>query len=245
MTSRHRFLLSDVTGAAGWLAPWMGIVALGLWARVPGGAPLAVAAFGLIAGTFWTRSRTRLAALGSVVMLCGILAGYYAHRQTERISSHWGAYVDGREERIGSLLDERLEEALLAAESAADELARLVSAEASDEGAQALVRELRRSHGVTALALYDSQGTLLRWDGVHRGRVPQDVQRGLRRYAYGDLPLFGYLYVTAPAAGVGTTVAAILLRTDLPPPLATGGEDFASEFRADVGEAIEVVPAGS
>jgi signal transduction histidine kinase len=223
----------------------MGVVALGFWAQFPGGASLAVASLGLVAGAFWARARTRVAALGFVVLLGGILAGYASLRQTDRISSDWEAYWADRQERIGALLDERLEERLLAAESAADELARLASAELTDDRRETLARDLRRRHGISALALYDPQGNLTLWDGVHRGRVPEEAQRGLRRYAFGELPLFGYLYVTAPAAGAGTAVAAVLLRTDLPGPLATGAGDFASEFRAQVGEDVEVVAAGS
>jgi signal transduction histidine kinase len=72
--------------------------------------------------------------------------------------------------------------------------------------------------------------------------VPEEVQHGLRRYVYEEVPLFGYLYVTAPTVSGGVAVAAFLLKTDLPPRLGANVGDFASSFRAEVGEGIRILP---
>ncbi|NIR77853.1 MAG: hypothetical protein GWO00_05530, partial [Gemmatimonadetes bacterium] len=69
---------------------------------------------------------------------------------------------------------------------------------------------------MAALALYDAQGSLLAWDGTHRGKVPEAVQRGERRQSYRDLPLFGYLYLTSRGPDGSVAVAAYLLRAALP-----------------------------
>ncbi len=140
---------------------------------------------------------------------------------------------------MGERLGRELEGRLQAAEAAADELGQ--AAFDDPDGLVETVRRLRRRYGVTALALFGPSGDLRVWDGSHRGRVPEEVQRGLRRYWYGDLSLFGYLYVTAPAMDQGTAMAAILLRTDLPGPMGADAGDFAAQFRDEVGESVRIV----
>src|SRR5690606_16633318 len=97
-----------------------------------------------------------------------------------------------------------------------------------------------RERGVTALALYDPRGRLIVWDGVHWGKVPEDVSSGRLRHTYHDRPLFGYLYVTALTEDGGVAVSADLLRADLPDVLEAGIDDFASAFHEDVGERIRI-----
>jgi signal transduction histidine kinase len=216
---------------------------MGLWSAVPGGTSLFAATVGFVAAAVWGGRRTWLLGLGSIVVLGGILTGFAAHRQVGQITGRWEGYWAEREGRVEERLATSLDDRLLAAETAADELAQLLGRSVpAGEGA---LPELRERHGVSALALYGPAGELLVWDGVHRGKVPEGVQRGLRRYAYGDLPLFGYLYVTAPAGEVGTAVAAILLRSDLPDPLASDADDFASRFGQEVGEEIRIVQPGA
>jgi len=229
--------------AAGWLGPWLGVAALAIWAASPGGAALAVASVGFLAGVLWRRDRAVAGALGSVVLLGGILGGFFAHRQVARVSGEWETYWRGREAVVGERLNHELEARLQAAEAAADALGQ--AAPGGPDGMVETVRRLRRRYGVTAMALFGPSGELRAWDGTHRGRVPEEVQRGLRRYSYGDLPLFGYLYVTASAMDQGTAMAAILLRTDLPGPMGADAGDFAAEFRREVGESVRIVRAGS
>ena len=155
------------------------------------------------------------------------------------ITGSWGAYWAQREAAVGERLSTALEGRLQAAEASASALAAM-SAD-SVPASPAPLGRIREQYRVTALALYGQAGELLAWDGIHRGMVPEEVQRGLRRYAYGDQPLFGYLYVTAPTAVGGTAVAAVLLRADLPGTLASEAGDFASAFRREMGEPIRLV----
>ncbi len=228
---------------AGDLGPWLALAALGLWAATPSGPPLAVAAVALAVSAMASSPRPRPSALGFVAVVVGILAGFVAHRQVSEVTRDFGAYWDRREEEVGSLLQARLEALLQDAETAADGLAQEVARGAG--ATQAELVQLRRRSGVTALALYGPTGELRVWDGMHRGRVPEEVQRGVRRYAYAGLPLFGHIYVTAPAGDAGTAVAAVLLRTGLPDPLAADAGDFASSFRTQTGEEIRIVAAGA
>jgi len=227
-----------VAAFAGGVGPWLGVIALGLWAGTPEPRVLVLAAVGACAAALWGRQRSRAGSVGVVVLLAGILAGFVGQRQVSGVRNDWAAYWRSREEHVGKRLNAELQGRENAAESAADALAAQAF---SGKVADATVATLRRRYGVSALALYDSADSLVVWDGVHRGRVPEDVRRGARRYLFGDLPLFSYLYVTSSAGPAGTAVAAILLSTQLPPWLGADAGDFASRFRDEVGEGIRIV----
>lgn len=242
MTSSSRFSAGGprLASGAGWAGPWLGVAGLASWAALPSPWFLVVAAAGLVAGALPGLAGSRMRAVGSLIVLTGILAGFVAHRQVDGLAAGWDDYWSGREAEVGRRLESALEGRLAAAEGAASALAAMAGD--SVPGGPGPLGRIRGEHGVTALALYGPTGELLAWDGTHRGRVPEEVQRGLRRYAYGDLPLFGYLYVTAPAGSGATAVAAVLLRADLPGTLAADAGDFASDFRRAVGEPIRLVP---
>ncbi len=174
-----------------------------------------------------------------MVLVGGILAGFLAHRQVATLESHWGAYWEAREARVGEELNRALTARLNEGEAAADALAARAGDRAFLQDPDAL-EDLRARFDVSAVALYDAQGDLVAWSGSHHGRVPMEVRRGSRRYLYSDLPLFGYLYVTTPA-GDGTAMAALLLRSDLPWERDADANDFATEFRRTVGEGIRIV----
>jgi two-component system nitrogen regulation sensor histidine kinase NtrY len=213
-------------------------MALSLWSGTPEPRVLLLAALGAGAAALWGGARSRAGSLGLIVLVGGILAGFVAHRQIERIQTDWPGYWRAREEHVGESLNAELQEREKAAETAADTLAALAGRNAATDGQ---VAELRRRYGVSALALYDPSAALVSWDGSHRGAIPEEAKRGTRRYVFGDLPLFGYLYVTASAGTAGTAVAAILLSTELPPSLSADAGDFASRFRREVGEGIRIV----
>lgn len=219
----------------------MALGALSLWTALPDGGLLVLAAVGVTAAVVWGHPR-RSGGIGSALLILGILAGFGADRQVRRLTGDWDGYWNDRIEWVGERLNQALEDQLLAGEQAADALAQLVAEDTQAREDPTAIAELRRRFGVSALALYDSEGALVVWDGDHRGKVPEEVQRGLRRYVYGELPLFGYLYVTAPTARADVAVAALLLKTDLPPSLGAEVGDFASSFRAQVGEGIRIVP---
>jgi len=249
--SRSSGSWSQATATAGWLGPWLGVAALGLWAGTPGdtsgSAALAAAAAGVVASAFWGRRSGVAWSAGLAVLLAGILAGFAAHRQVRALETNWGAYWASRESRVGEQLNRALNRRLEAGEAAVDALA-AKAGNASFLQDPSAIEDLRTDHGVSAVALYDAQGNLVAWDGSHHGQVPADVRLGRRRYAYSDLPLFGYLYVTAPA-GNGTAMAALLLRSDLPWETDADADDFATQFRRTVGEGIRIlhgpVPEGT
>jgi two-component system, NtrC family, nitrogen regulation sensor histidine kinase NtrY len=213
--------------------------ALAAWAAHPSGWLLTGAAAATLAGVLADPPSSRRRALATLTLLVGILAGFAAHRQAAQVTSDFDAYWARQEAVVGARLEEALEGRLRAAEGAAAALAAM-AADSVPRAAAPLAR-LRAQYAVTALALYGPEGELLAWDGSHRGQVPEEVQRGLRRYAYADTPLFGHLYVTAPTGSGATAVAAVLLRADLPGPLATEAGDFASDFRRAEGEPIRLV----
>jgi signal transduction histidine kinase len=219
--------------------PGAALVALALWCAVPTPWLLAAAAAGVAAAVV-ARPRGSLGAGAATLLILAILAGFHAHRQAAELRSGWAAYWADREEAVGRRLAVELEELLQRGEEAVEGLAGMVQGPEARPSLESL-SELRRSRGAAALALYDAEGDLRIWDGVHRGRVPEEVQRGAERYAYRERPLFGYLYVTAPAGG-GTAAAAYLLRTNLPDRLASEADDFATRFRDRVGEEVRLFP---
>jgi HAMP domain-containing protein len=171
-----------------------------------------------------------------------ILAAFGAQRQVGELTSGWDEYWAEREAEVGGTrLDDALQGLLASGEAAADSLARMAGELAlSRERDVTALKRLRVRQGASALALYDRQGQLILWDGEHRGKVPEDVQRGDQRYLYRDLPLFGYLYVTAKASNGSVAMAAYLLRTDLSPDVGADVGDFRSEFLRETGESIRI-----
>ena len=241
MTSRSHpsGSLPPALATASWLAPWLGVAALAAWAARPVGLTLAAAAGAFLWVVLRDPRGSRWRAAGALALLGGILLGFSGHREVAEVASDFDGYWTRQESMVGARLSGALEDRLAGAGDAAAALAAM----AVDSVPSSAVpgARLRSQVGITALAMYGPEGDLLAWDGTHRGQVPEEVQRGLRRYAYGDLPLFGYLYVTAPTAVGGTAVAAVLLRADLPGPLALQSGDFASDFRRSVGEPIRLV----
>ncbi len=177
---------------------------------------------------------------GSAILMLAILAAFGAQRQVGELTSGWDEYWAEREQEVGETrLDAALQGLLTAGEAGADSLAGLARELAAPQDVTALER-LRARHGAAAMALYDPRGQLILWDGVHRGKVPEPAQRGEQRYMYRDLPLFGYLYVTAVASNGSVAMAAHLLRTDLSADLGADVGDFSSEFLRETGESIRI-----
>jgi hypothetical protein len=178
---------------------------------------------------------------GSIILVIGILAGVLADREVSDLSANWNTFWAEREAEVGGRLQEELQAQLRSGEAAADQLARGATEFERLEDVPT-IQDIRAEHGVSALALYDPDGRLRIWDGVHRGKVPEEVQVGWDRYAYFDLPLFGYLYVTALTPDGGVAVAAQLMRTDLPLEIGARLGDFGSEFLDLTGEHIRINP---
>ena len=212
---------------------------MAIWVAEPQPWVLGIAAVALVVGALGAGRRSVAWLCGVVVLLAAVVTAFGAHHRVASLLSGWDGYWVEREAEVGEVLALRLERRQAAAEAAADALAEK-AVDPTDQVDIDFVRELRTRHGVSALALYDADGRLNLWDGAHWGKVPESVQGGFLRHTYYDRPLFGYLYVTALTEDGRVAMAADLLRADLPEVIEAGVEDFASRFRADVGEEVRV-----
>ena len=222
------------------LGPWLATAALGVWVSAPSGALLVIAAAGVAAGALTSGTARRAAwQAGLALLVLTVVLGFVGHHQVQSMTAEWDDYWAERQAEVGELLALRLERRQLSAEAAADALAEK-ALDPNDPVDLDFLRDLRRRHGVSALALYDAAGGLILWDGTHWGKVPEGVQGGFLRHTYHDRPLFGYLYVTALTEDGRVAMAADLLRADLPDVLEAGVEDFAGRFHAQTGERVRV-----
>ena len=224
----------------GWVGPWAAIASLALWTRFESYAPLLIAAVGMTCVAFWgPKGRGWLRGVSSALLLIGILVGFLAERQVSSVLGDWEGYWTERVTEVGELLTGELDRRRDAGEAAVDAL---VTVWTGSEGGieEGALSEIREQFGSSALALYDADGDLVAWDGTHRGKVQEDVQRGDRRYSYRDLPLFGYLYLTARAPDGSVAVAAYLLRASLPEGLGADVRDLATRFFEETGERIRI-----
>jgi hypothetical protein len=225
----------------GGLGPWFAVAFLWLWAGSGSPWALLLSGFGVVAAiAVEAGGRNRWRGAGTVLVLVGILVGFFAERQIGSVLGDWDGYWDQRIDQIGDLLSTELEERRqLAGEAASDALVeRWIQDPGSVDGA--VVAEIRDRFGSSALALYDPSGGLVAWDGTHRGKLPENVQAGERRQAYRDLPLFGYFYLTSRGEDGSVAVAAYLLRASLPEGLDADMGDLASRFFAETGERIRI-----
>ena len=224
-----------------WSALWLGLLVLAAWSRWPeawllAGVPLLV----LVGLRGIRRAFPYPAALASVLLVAGSAGGFAAHLQLRQIQFRWEDVWSRREARAASVLTEELDRLLRSGEEAVADLASRSPVRSDSAGVERL-RELRGRHGLAAMALYGPDGDLEVWDGTHRGPVPSFVRAGSAPYAYGERPLFSYLYFTSPVASTGgTAVAAALLRVSLPPGLEGETEDFATLIRERTGEELRI-----
>lgn len=236
MTAPPQLLVRTVFRQAG---PWVAVASLWWWAGAGTVWAFAVAAAGVGGAVFAGAPRNLWGRAGLVLVLGGILGGFLAERQVGEILGDWDAYWDRRVDEVGDLLSEELDRRQIDGTAAAEAL--LAAWEEQDvELAQADLEELRRRYRTSALALYDADGELVAWDGVHRGKVPESVQSGESRESYRDLPLFGYLYLTSRGGDGSVAVAAYLLRAALPEGLGADMGDLASRFYEETGERIRI-----
>ena len=218
-------------------APWVAVAALAAWSASPSGWLLALAG---VTATVWVilSHPHRVAAAAAAVLLGSTALGFFAHREIGFVADRWDEYWEERVSEIEVDLNEELDRRQASGELATDALAALwesgVTITLED------VAALRTESRSAALALYDPTGRLVVWDGVHRGKVPEDGQSGARRHSYHDQPLFGYLYVSSVATDGSVAVAAYLLRAALPEALGADAEDLAARFFEETGERIRI-----
>jgi len=215
------------------LAPWLGVVALGLWLGLgfqAGWLALAAAGFlaPLLAGSapddLWGRS----------TLLAGLLlvaAGLAVEGEARRVARDWDDMRAQREARVAELLEARLDDLLREGRAGVSTLA-LASAEGPPP--IALLQRLRRGGEFDAAAVFDAQGRPLVWDGIHRGAVPLEVSTGGAGYQFASRSLARYLYITEPTASGGTAMLARKLDSDLPASVRRPGGDLAIELEESV-----------
>lgn len=185
---------------------------------------------------------TFTAAAGSVLSVLAVCAAFAGQASHDRLASGWEEWWAEREEQVAGELEGALSSLLRNADRAAVEVAASLPGPAP--GVETLLRRARAATGVSALAVYDADGRLQAWEGVHLGPVPPGARAWRAPYAYHDGPLFGYLYSIAPVPETGgVVVAALLMRADLPATLGAGPGDFSRRFRERVGEEIRITPA--
>lgn len=223
------------------VSPWVAVAALWGWAGTSSVWLLFVSAtFSVVSLGPRNTPRARSSRVGLAALILAILVGFGAERQILGVQSDWDGYWNQRVNEVGDLLRGELEERRQNA--GADIVEELIGLWSSDSSAVdgAAVATLRERSRASALALYDRDGELIAWDGIHRGRVPEAVKRGERLHLYRDLPLFGYLYLTATADDGSVAVASYLLRASLPEGLGADVGDLATRFFEETGERIRV-----
>jgi signal transduction histidine kinase len=221
--------------------PWIGVIALGVWLGAGMGAAWLGVAAVTIVGALLRRPPRWNGRAATAALLYGlllVLAGFVAQGELRRITSSWDRVWAERETRIARHLEAQLDELLRKGRAAA-----LTLAAASDDGTPPLevVQRLRRGSDFDAVAVFDASGRPLVWDGVHRGRIPQEVAVGGTSFQFGGYALARYLYVTERTTEGGTAMFARLIDSDLPPPVRRAVEDLAivAEERFD-GAAIRI-----
>ncbi|MDT8340164.1 MAG: ATP-binding protein [Longimicrobiales bacterium] len=228
---------------AGWTsaaAPWTALLGVAVWAAWPGAGTLLVATGLAVTALLLHRPLRLLPALGLMVILGTVTAGYVHLDRVREIRSDWRAVWAGEEERIAGEVQRALRPILEGGPSSASRVADLAAGgNVPDHRALARIRERGGFH---AAAVFDRDGTPLVWDGDHRGRVPDEVARGESEFLYRDLPLASYLYVTWPVEGGGTAVVASLIRTDVPDQVRRAAGDFETRFRERTGASIRIQP---
>ena len=219
-----------------WLLPWVALVLIAAWTDGPNPWWLLGAAVAVVGSALFPEGRKRTGTVGLLLLLAGVLVGFLAHGRLNLLAQDFEGYWERREADVARVLESDLQALLGAGESAAEALTAAPDIQEGDPRYRWVAR-LRRSRGFTAMAVYDSAGTLLVWDGTHRGAVPDPVRFGSVPYAYVDRPLFSHLYFTEPLpGGRGTAMVAALLRSDLPASLEAEEGDLASRIRARTGE---------
>ncbi len=223
-----------------WLLPWLALALLSAWTRQPDPWWLVAAAAAVVGALLSPEGRNRTRVAGLLFLMAAVVTGFVAHHRLDLIARDFEGYWQGRQAEVAEVLDGELQDLLVSGEAAAKALTAAPDMPDGDARYQ-WVAELRKGRGFTAMAVYDSAGRLMVWDGTHQGVVPDPVRFGTVPYAYADRPLFSHLYFTEPLpAGRGTAVVAVLLRSDLPESVASDEEDFASRVRERTGEEMRL-----
>lgn len=220
------------THAAAWTAGWGSVLALATWmVRLSfpwlGLVVIAPVAWALLVprvGRAW-----RAGATLALLAVAGIAA--LVQLRLSEVAREWDRVRFEVEERAADDLGEGLDDLFNRGSRAVDGAARAAGSRTTSSAALfQQTSRVQRETGVTALAVYDAQGTPLAWSGEHRGAVPDSVRLGRRPSSFSAGPLFGYVYFTRPFGAGRTAVAAILLEAHVD--AGEGITAYADDFEA-------------
>ena len=219
---------------------WFGFFCLLFWARLDSPLFLAAASVCVALSTVAARRGWRQSA-ALVLLAAGVVAGFHSDAAGRRMTHDWPGYWEERRAVVAERVSLEFDTLVENGNTSVAEVSRLAGQGLSPSSLRDSLRAVLDESGMTAAAVYATDGTLVGWEGSHHGRIPQAIVQGAGRYAYSGTPLFSYLYFAAPVPGAGgTAVIASLMGSDLPEPFASGLGDFATRFAADSGERIRI-----
>ncbi|MEX2570580.1 MAG: ATP-binding protein [Gemmatimonadota bacterium] len=221
----------------GWVSAWATILALALWLAQLTPiwfVPLAIGSAVWTGAVLRRRARLELATAALLWLALGAAAGVQ-YRLVE-VVEEWPALQLRVEESsaaaLGEALDELLERGERAVEGAEEAASGFGGGTASAELFTRL-EVLQRSTGVSAIALYDPEGSPLAWAGEHRGAVPLPARQGTQSYLFHEGPLFSYLYFVRQLPDGVTATASFLLEASVD--VGEGVVPFADRFESRYG----------
>ena len=205
---------------------WAGLFFLLLWTRLehPGVLVGVSACLGVAA---LRRPMGRRLAISVILLAAGVVTGFHTEMQDRRLAADWPGYWQERREQVGERVERRFDALVAAGDEAADQVAGLAGAGLDRVALRDSLRSVLEGFGLTAVALFDADGTLSAWEGRHHGRLAADVRNGSAAYSYSGTPLFSYLYFSRRTPNDdGTAVVTSLVRSELPAPFGSGLDDF-------------------
>jgi two-component system nitrogen regulation sensor histidine kinase NtrY len=216
--------------AVGWAGGWLALLLLAVWLQRLTPGWLIPAAAGAAAWAALARSvRRPWRVAGAIAMGLTIALAARTQYRLWRVATDWGEVRFAVDTLAGTRVHEDLNrlfdrggEAVLGAADLVGPRTRV------NAGLFAELEEVRRSTGMTALAVYRPDGSPLVWAGEHRGTVPDSVRRGLVESSFSSGPLFGYVYFGERLRSGNVAVAAMLL--DAHVEVGEGTEPYADRF---------------
>ena len=219
---------------------WAGLFFLLLWTRLEHPAVLVGVAACLGVAALRRPVGWRLA-ISVILLAAGVVTGFYTEMQDRRLAADWSGYWEERREQVGERVERRFDALVAAGDEAADQVAELAGAGFDPAALRDSLRSVVEGFGLTAVALFDADGTLAAWEGRHHGGLAADVRDGSAAYSYSGTPLFSYLYFSRRTPDDdGTAVVTSLVRSELPAPFGAGLDDFASRTTRATGERIRI-----
>jgi len=237
--------VNDTTAVAGGrisarVPIWFGFLCLILWTRLDSPLILAAASVCVALSTVTARGGWRHSA-ALVLLAAGVVAGFYSNAASRRMTDDWPGYWEERRAAVAERVSLEFDALVENGNTSVATVSRLAGQGLSSSTLRDSLRAALNEFGMTAAAVYATDGTLVAWEGSHHGRIPEAIVQGAGRYAYAGTPLFSYLYFSDPVPGTGeTAVIASLMGSDLPDPFASGLGDFATRFAAGSGERIRI-----